>query len=267
MNKYSISSTLRKLSLIKFADRLRFYFVYVATSKSRHIFLKNNPTIKLPPAYYIYETFNLNYYSFYNKSIETAEWLVSFFQKHTTNKGLTVLDWGCGPGRVIRHLPNFMDESCQFYGTDYNKSYIKWCKQNIQKVSFSSNQLTPPLNYNENTFDIIYGISIFTHLSEKMHFAWINELIRVLKPSGIIFLTLQGNIYRNKLTKEEKRNFDNGKLIVKSNTKEGHRTYSAFQPAIFVEKLIRGSEILEHIEGEIVNGKPQQDIWIIRVND
>jgi hypothetical protein len=29
--------------------------------------------------------------------------------------------------------------------------------------------------------------------------------------------------------------------------------------------MIEGHHLLEHIEGDIRNGKPQQDIWIIRV--
>lgn len=267
MNKFSISQFLRKFGLIRFADRLRFYYVYLSSLKLRRQFFKENPTIKLPPSYYIYETFNLNYYSFYHKSVETAKWVVSFFKKYKTLENLKVLDWGCGPGRVIRHLPSFMDKSCQFYGTDYNKSYIKWCKKNIAGVTFSSNQLTPPLQYEANTFDIIYGISIFTHLSEEMHFAWFDELIRVLKPGGILFITLQGNVFRDKLSREEKKKFDNGSLVIKAKTKEGHRTFSAFQPASFVRKLAKSNEILEHVEGIVNNGKPQQDTWVIKAKE
>jgi SAM-dependent methyltransferase len=193
-----------------------------------------------------------------------AKWLVSFFDKYITLEDVKVLDWGCGPGRVIRHLPNFMDKTCQFFGTDYNEKYIKWCSNHIPAVSFSLNRLGPPLQFENNTFDIIYGISIFTHLSEEMRLAWFNELIRTLKPGGILLLTLQGNAFTEKLTKGEKINFRKGHLVVKSNTKEGHRTYSAFQPIAFVKELIGVHEILEHIEGDKINNKPQQDVWIIK---
>jgi len=200
---------------------------------------------------------------FFFQSIDAAEWLVSFFKKYKTLENLKVLDWGCGPGRIIRHLPHFMDKSCKFYGTDYNKKYIKWSGSNISDVSFSVNQLQPPLQFNDNYFDIIYGISIFTHLSKKMHYAWFDELMRVLKPGGILFITLHGNAFQEKLTKSERDDFDKGKLVVKSNTKEGHRTFGAFQPPSFVKKLIGKNKILEHIPGDIKNGRPQQDVWII----
>ena len=111
---------------------------------------------------------------------------------------------------------------------------------------------------------IIYGISIFTHLSREMHYKWFNELMRILKPDAILFLTMHGEAFKIKLTEAEKEKFDKGYLIVKSNTKEGHRTFGAFQPTNFIKELIGENEILEHIAGEVKNGKPQQDIWIIR---
>ncbi len=238
--------------------------LYIKTSKQRHKFLKENPGIKLPPPFYVYETFNLNYPAFYDKSNETAKWLVSYFRKYYTLENISILDWGCGPGRIIRHLPVLLDSSCSFYGTDYNKKYITWCSKNIPGVTFYVNNLQPPLQFMDNMFDIIYGISIFTHLSLQMHYAWFNELIRILKPGGILFLTLQGEAFRIKLSANEKNLFDAGELIMKANTKEGHRTFSAFQPPVFVKKLIGKNELLEHVAGEIKNGKPEQDVWIIR---
>jgi SAM-dependent methyltransferase len=264
MIKYKLSLLLRNVGLIQISDKIRFYICYIQTYRLRRLFFKENKNVKLPPAYYIYETFNLNYFGFYNKSIDTAKWLISYFEKFKKLENISILDWGCGPGRIIRHLPAFIDSSCTLYGTDYNKKYINWCKKNIPDISFSTNKLSPPLSYLNNTFDIVYGISIFTHLSKEMHFAWFNELIRVLKPGGIMLLTLHGNAFKEKLTKAEKINFEKGELIVKSNTKEGHRTFGAFQPVSFVKKLVGSNEILEHIPGDVTNGKPQQDIWIIK---
>ena len=120
------------------------------------------------------------------------------------------------------------------------------------------------MSFEGDAFDVIYGISIFTHLSKEMHFAWFNELLRVLKHGGIMLLTLHGSAFKEKLTKAEKIKFEKGELVVKSNTKEGHRTFGAFQPASFVKELVGLNEILEHIPGDVKNGKPQQDVWIIK---
>ena len=106
-----LNKIVRNFGLIKFADKARFYIHYIKTYKTRKEFRNVHPSVILPPAYFLYETFNLNYFSFYDKSIETAEWLISFFKKYKKLKDLHVLDWGCGPGRVIRHLPDLLDSS------------------------------------------------------------------------------------------------------------------------------------------------------------
>jgi len=43
----------------------------------------------------------------------------------------------------------------------------------------------PPMSYEDNMFDFVYSISIFTHLPEDMQFAWLQELQRITKPGGI----------------------------------------------------------------------------------
>jgi len=264
INKLSVSQFVRKAGLVKAADKLRYYLMLFQTRKLRKEFRETHPDVVLPPPYYMYETFGLNSFEFYDKSIETAGWLASNFKRYKEPHDLHILDWGCGPGRTIRHLPALFDETCRFYGTDYNKKYIKWCTENIKGVSFAPNQLQPPLPFDAETFDVTYGISIFTHLSEKMHYAWFDELMRVLKPGGILFLTLHGNAFYTKLTEEEQKDFDTGKLAIKTSTTEGHRTYAAFHPEVFVRKMAAASDILDWQQGDLIKGKPQQDVWIFQ---
>jgi ubiquinone/menaquinone biosynthesis C-methylase UbiE len=263
MTKYYLSALIRKLGLIQVLDKLRFYIQYILTNKARNNFFKTHPYLKLPPPYFLYETYNLNYESFYKNGSETAKWLADYFKKHKKLENVNILDWGCGPGRVIRHLPDYIDKSCNIYGTDYNEKYVKWCQMNLSDIKFIKNELAPPLKYENNFFDIIYGISIFTHLSKDMHYQWFNELLRVLKPNGILFLTLHGDAFKIKLTESEQKMYTSGQVVIKSNTKEGHRTYGAFHPDKFVHELIGNNKILEHVKGGVKNGMPQQDVWII----
>lgn len=254
---------LRAFRLIKTADTVRFYLILLKTRKERAEFKKANPTVVLPPNFYMYETFGLSYNAYYNNGRKTAEWLASYFKKYKNNSEMNILDWGCGPGRIIRHISDFMDNS-KCYGSDYNKRYVKWCSDNIKSAQFVFNELTPPLQFEDNMFDIIYGISIFTHLSEEMHYAWFNEHMRVLKPGGILFITLHGKAFKKKLNEQENKLFDSGKLVIQSGTMEGHRTYAAYQPVEFVHKMVGSNKVLEHVEASTTDETIKQDIWIVQ---
>jgi len=265
MNKYIVSSFVRRLGLIKVADYFRFFIYYAKTFRSRRSFYRNNPGVQLPPAYFIYETFNLNYESFYIKSRDTAQWLISNIAAFEPFDGKKILEWGCGPGRVIRHLPDLLPSSCQFYATDYKPKYIAWCRKNLNNIAFHTNDLEPPLPFPEGFFDIIYSISVFTHLSLRSHYTWFAELERVIKNGGILFFTVHGEVFKEKLTDSEKKLFDRGEPVIKAGTKEGHRTFAAFQPPSFIRQLVKDHQILVHKPGVIENGIPRQDLWIVRI--
>lgn len=260
-----ISNLLRQFGILFYTDKIRFYIHYLKKLSEKRAFVKKNPDVALPPAYLIYESFDLNYNKYYFDSKETASWLLAHFKKHIELRNINILDWGCGPARIVRHLPGLLDTSCSIYGTDYNPKSIAWDRKAISGINFNLNSSEPPLPYVDNSFNIIYGISIFTHLPKDLHYKWFAELIRISKNGAILFLTLHGKAFKAKLTPPEQKIFDNGQLIIKGNTKIGHRTYAAFHPEPFVKKLLGSHEVLEHIEGDISFGKPQQDIWIIKV--
>jgi len=265
MKKGKISNLLRKFKLIYTADRVRYFLEKIKNYKINNNFKLNNPNVILPPDYLIYESFQLNYQEYYTGSIEKSKWLANHFKKHIDLKNKKILDWGCGPGRIIRHLPNVIGNGCEYFGTDYNEKTIDWCSKNLKSIQFNKNTLKAQLPYKDNFMDVIYGLSIFTHLSENLHYEWYKELYRVLKPNGILFITTQGNNFKVKMTNSEIKNYNEGNLVVRGNVKEGHRTYSAFQPAVFMQKLFKNAEIVSFIET-----KPEsntwlpQDIWIVK---
>lgn len=264
MKRQQIGHFLRIIGLYKPFDFLRYVIFKIIKLRKNKLFLKENPTVVLPPDYLMYESFQLDYKKYYNDSIDSAKEIINKISLYKKFENINILDWGCGPARIIRHLPNFLsDTKCSFYATDYNKKTIQWCKDNINDVYFNHNNLSAKLPYSDNFFEVVYGISIFTHLSEKMHYEWYNELIRITKEGGIIYLTMHGNAFREKLVEHERKIFDSGKIVVRDKVKEGHRTFASFHPEAFVKNLFNHIEILEHIKGN-TTPKPQQDIWILR---
>jgi len=175
------------------------------------------------------------------------------------------LDWGCGPARVVRHLPDFVGKHCRIFGTDYNTATIDWCKNNVTNINFQLNKIAPPLVFEENFFGAIYGISIFTHLSEANHLAWYDELMRVSQKGCVLLLTMQGEAFRAILTGKERAIFDKGQLVTRGKVLEGHRVYSAFHPPAYVRELFgRDAEILKHKPGIKKDWGIEQDVWILR---
>lgn len=265
MNKRVISAVLRSLKLLYFADLIRFRLEKFKKRKVNFTFRKNNPEVLLPPDYLMYESFQLDYRKYYTESIESAEWLVEYLSKYKKPDHLKILDWGCGPGRVVRHLPKVLGNSCEYFGTDYNEESIRWCSENLDNINFNLNTLEANLPYPDDFFDFIYGISIFTHLSEEMHYSWTKELFRILKQDGLLFLTTQGDNFKIKLTYSELEKFEKGELVVRGKVKEGHRTYSAFQPEGFMKKLFQNEKILEYVKQKPLKGQYlPQDIWIVK---
>lgn len=265
MKKGQISILLRRLGLMYQADRALFYIQRFRNRKVNKEFKFRYPEVKLPPDYLLHESFQINYQKYYTDSIETAKWLRDSINKHVDLNNKRILDWGCGPGRIIRHLPDIIGNHCELFGTDYNKKSIDWCLKNLTGINFNHNDINAALPYEDDFMDVIFGISVFTHLSEQHHFKWFNELHRVLKPKGIMLLTTQGDNFKIKLAPPELNKYESGQLVVRGQVKEGHRTFSAFHPNGFMRMLFSNVDILEHIETKPEKGKKlPQDIWIIK---
>jgi ubiquinone/menaquinone biosynthesis C-methylase UbiE len=102
-----------------------------------------------------------------------------------------VLDFGCGCGRVLVYFKNAA--GCQMTGSDIDAEAIAWCKDNLADfANFIQNGTIPPLPIADSTFDLVYSISVFTHLPKRMQFQWLKELERVTKPGGLLLLTTRG---------------------------------------------------------------------------
>lgn len=162
-------------------------------------------------------------------------------------------------------MPAFTSKA-NIYGSDYNENYVSWCNENIENITVKRNKLAPPLLFEDNFFDIIYVISIFTHLSEKMHQKWMQELYRVAKKDAVLFITTHGNAHKFKLSSQEKKDFEKGKLVAHTYKVEGNRLFAAYQPKSYFKKLAEntGFTVLEHQERSMQNGKPTQDVWLLR---
>jgi SAM-dependent methyltransferase len=102
-----------------------------------------------------------------------------------------ILDFGSGCGRVIQNFRP-RPESCTLYATDIDPDLVSWGEGNLADIRWSVNAHQPPLPFEDNAFDLIYGISVFTHLDEDFQHVWLRELQRVARPGATLILTVHG---------------------------------------------------------------------------
>jgi SAM-dependent methyltransferase len=103
--------------------------------------------------------------------------------------GNRVLDFGCGAGRMIRHL-KFLSQTCEIWGTDISAPHICWAKQHLSPpFHFAVTTTIPHLPFEDRYFSFIYCGSVFTHIDDLAE-AWLCELRRILSPQGRLYLTI-----------------------------------------------------------------------------
>jgi SAM-dependent methyltransferase len=103
-----------------------------------------------------------------------------------------ILDWGCGCARVARFVTEFAPHKVT--GIDIDPDNIAWCQRNIAQIEFDRIELNPPTRFGSETFDLVYGISIFTHLSEADQNRWLAEIQRITKPGAAVLMSIQGEL-------------------------------------------------------------------------
>ena len=173
-----------------------------------------------------------------------------------------LLDFGCGCGRVTRYWRRL--ESTTVRGSDYNPALVAWCQANLTFAEFSRNELAPPLPYGDGAFDLVYALSVLTHLPESLQDAWRAELRRVLEPGGHLVLSLHGERYRERLRGDERRRFDAGELVVRWEGAAGTNLCTVFHPERYVrERTAGGFELVEFLP-EGARGNPHQDLVLLR---
>jgi SAM-dependent methyltransferase len=172
-----------------------------------------------------------------------------------------ILDFGCGCGRVLRRWHDLDARVC---GSDLNQSAIAWCHTNLPFAEVSVNALEPPLPYADASFDLVYALSVFTHLPIGAQLAWRDELGRVLRPGGHLLLSLHGDAYIDHLRGDERLVYASGDCVVRRAEVSGSNLCSTFHPPAFVrDHLAEGWELVEH-QPQGALGNPEQDLVVLR---
>lgn len=172
------------------------------------------------------------------------------------------LDFGCGCGRVVRNWLALRDTDV--FGSDMNDDAVEWCRRNLPFATFEPNGLAPPLAFDSDRFDLVYGLSVFTHLPEELQLLWMRELERVLRPGGLLVLSTHGDRYLPRLSGAERERYAAGEVVVRWEEVAGTNLCTAFHPPAYVrERLAAAFEPLDFV-AEGAKGNPHQDLHVFR---
>ena len=98
--------------------------------------------------------------------------------------GSLIADIGCGNGK------NMCRSDCEYIGLDFCDKFVKICREKGKNVVLG-NSLNIP--FASNLFDYTLSIAVIHHLSTyERRLRCINELIRITKPGGKIFIQVWG---------------------------------------------------------------------------
>lgn len=102
----------------------------------------------------------------------------------------TVLDWGVGCGRVTRYLP----PRDRVIGVDIDPVNIAWCRDNMPWIEAYHVNTSPPMLVDDESIDLVIGVSVLSHLRIADMTAWMEELARVTRRGAILAVTTHGRV-------------------------------------------------------------------------
>ncbi len=105
-------------------------------------------------------------------------------------RGMTVVDYGCGPGRYTVEFAAIVGDEGRVYAVDIHQMAIEAVKNKAAKLNLSNIEPVLVNSYSSNVpdgaADVICAIDMFWIIKRPAEF--LGELKRILKPDGTLVL-------------------------------------------------------------------------------
>lgn len=108
--------------------------------------------------------------------------------------GTRLYDFGGSTGRLFRHF-YCQDRRYEVWSSDFRAISHRWNQAHMPgDIRVFLNGFMPHLPVADRYFDIVSAFSVFTHIDE-LETAWLLELRRVLRPGGLLYLTIHDEAF------------------------------------------------------------------------
>jgi SAM-dependent methyltransferase len=169
----------------------------------------------------------------------------------------SILDFGCGCGRILAGWEGLLKSKTELHGCDINEQAVRFCQENITHACVLRSNYLPPLPYTDRKFDFIYAISVYTHLTLPAMLSSTGEIARIIKPDGIVLLTIHGSSYQHTLEYHSRMGSrilaDRGYYVYLHGNPEdtwlGSNNYATFATPDFIERIFAGFDLVAAFPG------------------
>ncbi|MFC1640420.1 class I SAM-dependent methyltransferase [Patescibacteria group bacterium] len=131
--------------------------------------------------------------TFYSEAAESFSdsrntwWEDLAFINQYVKEGTTVLDFGCGNGRLI----TFLDISPDYYrGIDISRELLQIAKHRYPRYFFTQIERENETKFSDERFDVVMSIAALHHMNPEMAAGALSEIKRIVKPGGKVIISV-----------------------------------------------------------------------------
>lgn len=118
----------------------------------------------------------------------SSNWVVTDQYLSRLKPSQSVLDLGCGNGKLVTGIPSGVD----YLGTDFSETLLKEARQLHPDHEFRYGDLLNPKDWKElSIYDAIFCVAVLHHIPKRENQVYVlKEIKQHLKQEGFVFLTV-----------------------------------------------------------------------------